>query len=817
MDTQVRPANQDPLVNWYTGNDGPWIPKGISEVVPDERHSRTRVGSRMPMQYGTYRQTIPSDAGSYAYGAPPSDSGYGSNGARRSDGNGSVFSADVTDRDQDLQSLASHVADFQQYQGLGEVMQSRDVRQNEWTAPLRSSSTLDSTPSHVCPTCHKSVKTRSELKKHDLRHTKPFTCEFPGCSRTEGFSTTNDLERHVKSKHPSAVQGTESTKRFRCLVQGCKSKDKSWPRLDNFRSHLKRIHHLKPEDEDEMARRAEFWEATVNANQDRISPLLQKYERYSLPDSSQTMEPVVHPALPRVQDVESNWKQVYPDKMEPSKDHLAPKMPLLDDDNKAAALQQKDSLNAGFQETVQPLEIFSGLPPTHESPPSLSKILAPVSRSDSAIKESPTSPGPAAQPVKAPQGKATRHDVSASETAQLTEAIKTALVRAPIVGDDDDSLHQTSLPAGQTVSGPNRVLSSPAPASRDINLVESHPTQESSRELDAQKKAIAVLKTLHDLGYIIHKDPSHSPKPQNPGSAASSKSDHLVVCQKCGKFRGRPCELKKHMKRHSRPYGCTFLNCNKAFGSKNDWKRHENSQHFHLETWRCDEEKPEGGACAKVCYRKNTFEDHLKKDHSISDVEALKSKVDGCRIGRNCQARFWCGFCTKLIDLTKKGIEAWTERFDHIDDHFMGRKGLTKQSIQDWVPIDSDKPKGEPHSLDPSPGKESNEESSSPSGSSNGSPSDHPDSARASPAHASTPEPHVGPSNKRKHSGSSDDPSPQKKTRAPYKGPMLIYCCHCHAGNNSKFNQNCTNCDDAHIFCSNCTAEKMPTGQDVEQ
>jgi hypothetical protein len=61
--------------------------------------------------------------------------------------------------------LTSHVADFQPYQGVGEVMHTRDVRQNEhWTAPLPSSSTSDSTSSLICPTCNKSVKTRSELK-----------------------------------------------------------------------------------------------------------------------------------------------------------------------------------------------------------------------------------------------------------------------------------------------------------------------------------------------------------------------------------------------------------------------------------------------------------------------------------------------------------------------------------------------------------------------------------------------------------------------------------------------------------------------------
>jgi hypothetical protein len=157
------------------------------------------------------------------------------------------------------------------------------------------------------------------------------------------------------------------------------------------------------------------------------------------------------------------------------------------------------------------------------------------------------------------------------------------------------------------------------------------------------------------------------------------------------------------MEKHEHQYGCTFLTCDKSFDSKNDWKRHENSQHFHLESWRCDEERAEGGACAKICYRKGTFQDHLAKVHKLVDLEKLRFKIDNCRIGRNCQTRFWCGFCLKLVALRKRGVDAWTERFDHIDDHFLGRHGLPKQGIQDWVPVDGDRPKRQiesPHSLE---------------------------------------------------------------------------------------------------------------------
>ena len=141
-----------------------------------------------------------------------------------------------------------------------------------------------------------------------------------------------------------------------------------------------------------------------------------------------------------------------------------------------------------------------------------------------------------------------------------------------------------------------------------------------------------------------------------------------------------------------RPYGCTFTGCSETFKKIEDWKRHENSQHIHLEMWRCDHELPEVDECAKVYYRQQTFREHLNGKHQL-DNDAIKVKAELCRIGRNNQGRFWCGFCIKLIDLRAKGADAWGERFSHIDDHFMGRHDLAQQGIQDWFPVNRAKPK----------------------------------------------------------------------------------------------------------------------------
>ena len=93
------------------------------------------------------------------------------------------------------------------------------------------------------------------------------------------------------------------------------------------------------------------------------------------------------------------------------------------------------------------------------------------------------------------------------------------------------------------------------------------------------------------------------------------------------------------------------------------------------------------------------------------DTKAIISKVSQCRLDQNYPAEFGCGFCTKLIDLPNPGIDAWNERFDQTN-HFMGESGFSKQEIQEWV---RNKPRGEPHALDPLPERDGRKESSSPS------------------------------------------------------------------------------------------------------
>lgn len=83
-----------------------------------------------------------------------------------------------------------------------------------------------------------------------LKHEKPYKCEIKGCRRgPKGFTTINDLNRHKKSVHRIGAL----SKSYQCASEHCRNKEKIWPRLDNFKQHVHRMHN--DEDEAELIQR----------------------------------------------------------------------------------------------------------------------------------------------------------------------------------------------------------------------------------------------------------------------------------------------------------------------------------------------------------------------------------------------------------------------------------------------------------------------------------------------------------------------------------------------------------------------------------
>lgn len=113
-----------------------------------------------------------------------------------------------------------------------------------------------------CPTCGKELKNPSDAqsvpttaiswterakycRKHQLQHSKPFRCREPGCTRTQGFATENDLQRHRKSVHGASprIGNKIGYVCAACPDPSDGTSRKWWPRLDNFKAHIRRKHH----------------------------------------------------------------------------------------------------------------------------------------------------------------------------------------------------------------------------------------------------------------------------------------------------------------------------------------------------------------------------------------------------------------------------------------------------------------------------------------------------------------------------------------------------------------------------------------------
>ena len=79
-------------------------------------------------------------------------------------------------------------------------------------------------------------------RKHEARHRKLFKCDEPNCPRKEGFGTINDLARHKKCVHNKEPERGPKMM-YMCFGTNCPRPNKRWPRLDNFKQHLNRMHH----------------------------------------------------------------------------------------------------------------------------------------------------------------------------------------------------------------------------------------------------------------------------------------------------------------------------------------------------------------------------------------------------------------------------------------------------------------------------------------------------------------------------------------------------------------------------------------------
>ncbi|KAI5819211.1 hypothetical protein BZA77DRAFT_350806 [Pyronema omphalodes] len=141
-----------------------------------------------------------------------------------------------------------------------------------------------------------------------------------------------------------------------------------------------------------------------------------------------------------------------------------------------------------------------------------------------------------------------------------------------------------------------------------------------------------------------------------------------------------------------RPFHCdfAFAGCQQTFASKNEWKRHSNSQHTQAFFWRCDYPSCIERKTATF-NRKDLFGQHLKRMHGPKPTtttntgsksgqkdkqspemthfinnEVPKIQERCKRIRRELPTSSTCGFCSHRF----KGPNSWEERMEHVGRHY---------------------------------------------------------------------------------------------------------------------------------------------------
>ncbi|PTU23814.1 hypothetical protein P175DRAFT_0496941 [Aspergillus ochraceoroseus IBT 24754] len=601
----------------FMNNPDSWNPLQVTGVPPNslafpmlplgQAHHMNGFDRRCSTgQYGT-----PSENGSQYNGLHSSDSGYSTQSCTTR----SIAASYAMD------SVCSpHLAPHHDHENDNK-MSALDISSTHHSEPMDLIERPES-PSLLCydtikcdyPSCQWTGKCPSDKRKHEARHKKLFKCDEPNCSRKEGFGTINDLARHKKCVHKRDPERGPKVL-YMCFGQNCPRRNKKWPRLDNFRQHLARMHN--DEDVEELLRKSHEWYENCVKLREMRPPCSEDF----------------------LEDATASQLQE-----------------IVESDNLARNLDQ-EFCTPGFSNppVLDPVEMLTmdsikRLDQEHENHP---EDHVPMQTIDlptlNALNLEPTLEQRASIPSQFVNSKADKMDDMISEAA------------ASVINAMTKMINNHQRRRGQRGDG------------YDLAEQEGDELSDRKREM-LQRILTAALERLSG---------SSGPTPGTHQDSANGESDQKgwIQCEFCTKRTRLRCEMKKHKKRHERPYGCTFYKCDKTFGSKADWKRHEQSQHFGLQGWQCTLPDPTQPSilCARPFHRQEEYVRHLKKHHQ-ADEEEVRTLVRKDRLSWNGEPQFWCGFCRDIIHLRGRGLAAWNQRFNHIDlEHF--KKG---ERIGDW-------------------------------------------------------------------------------------------------------------------------------------
>ena len=174
---------------------------------------------------------------------------------------------------------------------------------------------------------------------------------------------------------------------------------------------------------------------------------------------------------------------------------------------------------------------------------------------------------------------------------------------------------------------------------------------------------------------------------------SGSKSSKAATCPQCQTRHKDGAALDKHIKQHhTRPFICVFhyAGCKSNFATKNEWKRHVQSQHLYLTYYHCEVEEcatakptsarrrpeslpPYGG----IFNRKDLYTQHVRRMHQQDDKRKKPSRQaeEQLKLLQVRAVRKRCNFPTLMYCPADNcndrfvGDKAWDERMEHVARH----------------------------------------------------------------------------------------------------------------------------------------------------
>ncbi|KIV85733.1 hypothetical protein PV11_01394 [Exophiala sideris] len=589
-----------------------------------------------------------------------------------------------------------------------------------------------------CRECKYQARTRSDLKKHNARHERSHICHVGGCPRSsKGFATSNDLDRHLKSVHH--LNRRLDSKYFKCFSEGCTRAEKWWPRQDNFKQHLVKMH--KGEDIDRLLRLSEEWFAQQRQQeqpvdtQSNIAPdemdidnsnmsVAEQFQAYAANNSMSPLgNAVQHDFISSSQSfdlglnpTQRHQRRRVSTSAAGSAPHAQFPLPALDTTNVAAfstSMQRTRSSQAycpqysdagHFPSYTHPYVGYVSVadPPWPNMEPLLlnsrpvhpvkyavandqiHKIKGPHTVADpyldvNRMADIPSPQEP--QPSVLNELRGQQDDYLMNTTGGVTSEVTTSIspIQVKVTPPENESKQGE---AGKTKFEKvivDEVL-------KFVQEIEKSKPDNASSSLPAVEEILSLFRLGSRSVSSVGSSSVSRITGADTESAVSKTSpisrEGVHVCPVCLKTKNRPSDLKKHMQRHAKPYGCTHDGCyDKTFGSKSDWQRHEQkctNMHRQQECWRCLN-------CQDVYGDQGEYIRHMMNLHSIKKVENTPHSPRLQRIARNYEGPFWCGFCGKIVLLPqdKQGVEAFNLRSDHIANHFTKEK----RNIKDWIEL----------------------------------------------------------------------------------------------------------------------------------